>query len=90
MHNYPTIQWLKRRFKNSKHLKKAYMLYPEEILDEYRYKKIFQVFDTDNSNALNLNEMVDMFNQFHINVTEEDIKKIYEKVDVTKDKALSY
>ena len=52
-------------------MKKNYILYPEELIDELRMRRIFDVFDSDKSKALDIVEMAEMFKEFKINVTEE-------------------
>ena len=57
-------------------------------------KKIFNVFDSDKSNALDLQEMADMFEKFfEIEIDEidiENLKKMYKIIDKTKDDALNF
>ena len=53
-------------------------------------RRVFNVFDNDESGALDLSEMVEMFHNFGINVDPKKIKLIFEIVDETKDDALNY
>lgn len=41
LHNKATISWLKSRFKGKKELKKQYLFFPEELVEELKIKRIF-------------------------------------------------
>lgn len=59
LHTKSTVGWLKARY--PKKTKKHYLLYPEELIEDIKIRKIFKIFDKDNSKALDLKEMVEMF-----------------------------
>ena len=74
LHNINTLHWLKSRAKCKKEIKRNYLLYPEEMEQEMRIKKIFMTFDYDKSNALDLGEMVAMFHKFKIDVDRDKLE----------------
>ena len=74
LHNIYTLRWLKARAKCKKEIKRNYLLYPEEMEQEMRIKKIFMTFDEDKSNALDLGEMVEMFQNFKIDVDRNKLE----------------
>jgi hypothetical protein len=47
LHNTATLQWLKSRSKQKRGVKKNYLMYPEEMEQEMKIKKIFLTFDED-------------------------------------------
>ena len=64
-------------------------MYPQEMEQEMKIKKIFLTFDDDQSNALDLKEMVEMFHKFDINVDINKLKAMYRVFDGT-DGALDF
>jgi len=59
LHNKSTVAWLKSRYPDK--TKKHYLLFPEELIEDMKIRKIFKIFDKDGSQALDLEEMVEMF-----------------------------
>ena len=57
---------------------------------EMKIKKIFLTFDEDESNALDLKEMVDMFHKFGIIVDRNKLEEMYHVVDGNYDGALNF
>lgn len=50
MHKKDIMQWLKKRnvvINEKSKIKKNYLIYPDELIEEFRIKKIFTVFDED-------------------------------------------
>ncbi|KAL4495218.1 hypothetical protein ABPG72_007325 [Tetrahymena utriculariae] len=88
LHNKSTVSWLKTRYPNK--TKKHYLLFPEELIEDMKIRKIFKIFDKDGSQALDLKEMVEMFQKYNIEIDKEELQQIYSIVDKTKDNALNY
>ncbi|EAR99987.2 EF hand protein (macronuclear) [Tetrahymena thermophila SB210] len=88
LHNKSTVSWLKTRYSNK--TKKHYLLFPEELIEDMKIRKIFKIFDKDGSQALDLKEMVEMFQKYNIEIDKEELQQIYNIVDKTKDNALNY
>lgn len=59
LHTKSTVGWLKSRYPGK--TKKHYLLFPEELIEDMKIRKIFKIFDKDGSQALDLDEMVEMF-----------------------------
>lgn len=64
-------------------------MYPQEMEQEMKIKKIFLTFDEDQSNAFDLKEMVEMFHKFDINVDINKLQAMYRVFDGT-DGALDF
>lgn len=88
LHNQPTNSWLKKRCLTNTSIK--YLYFPEELIQHENIKEIFQSFDRDNSHSLDILELVKMFRQFNINITKDDLKKLFDVMDEDKDNALNF
>jgi len=88
LHTRTINSWLKKRFPLQTSLK--YLYFPEELLQHENIKEIFQSFDHDNSNSLDIAELVKMFKQFNINMEKDDLKKLFDVMDEDKDNALNF
>ncbi len=54
LHSLNTLKWLKSKGRVNKDIKKNYLLLPEQIQEEMNIRRVFNVFDDDGSNALDL------------------------------------
>lgn len=88
LHTKSTNSWLKKRCPSNTSIK--YLYFPEELIQHENIKEIFQSFDRDNSHSLDICELVKMFKQFNINITKEDLKKLFDVMDEDKDNALNF
>ena len=64
-HQRDVNQWL-LRYKDSTN--PDYLYYPSEKVKCLKLKKIFEKFDSDNSNTLELNEFFEMFTQSYLGI----------------------
>ncbi|KAM3127148.1 hypothetical protein pb186bvf_020742 [Paramecium bursaria] len=81
-------EWLKTRH-NSK-VKKRYLFMPEQIRQQLEVKKIFQNFDRDHSNFLDMGELYDMFQKNGFQISEEQLQRFFNIVDEDKDNKLNW
>ncbi|CAK58524.1 unnamed protein product (macronuclear) [Paramecium tetraurelia] len=88
LHASNVNSWFKSRHCNK--VKKSYLLFPEQIKQEQEIQKIFQNFDRDNSNNLDITEMYDMFQKYGFKVTEQQLQHFFKVVDKDKDNALNW
>lgn len=88
MHKKDVNSWLLKRSKNKTKIK--YLYYPEELLQHQSIKEIFQSFDRDGSGGLDIDELVKMFSEFNIQMSKNDLKKLFDVVDSDGDNALNF
>ena len=50
---------------------------------------LFKKFDTDNSDTLELNELMDMFKECNIKINEKIIRDLFREADIKKAGSLS-
>ncbi len=65
------MNWFKKH--SFKKTKRHYLLFPEELIEDMKVRKIFKIFDADGSGALDINEMVEMFKNYNIEVNKEEL-----------------
>jgi hypothetical protein len=70
LHGASTNNWLKR--KNSKNTKTSYLFLPSEINQRIALMEIFNNFDADGNNKLELEEFLDMFINNYISKIDSD------------------
>lgn len=58
------------------------MYFPQQLIKETSIEKIFVEFDSDQSGGLSRTEVFDMFNNFGINITMDDLDGLYDSVEV--------
>lgn len=87
MHSSDIHKWLKKR--NCK-AKNQYLFQPEQLIEERKIRQIFEVFDLNKSNLLELDEIVRNMNKHGINISMEQMKKIFDIIDLSKDGHLNY
>lgn len=88
LHKKDVNSWLLKRSKNKAKIK--YLYYPEELLQHQSIKEIFQSFDRDGSGGLDIDELVKMFSEFNIQMSKNDLKKLFDVVDSDGDNALNF
>lgn len=66
LHNQATIGWLQKRYHEK--TSKTYLLLPEQVNEHENIKKIFENFDKDGSNSLDLLELTEMFQMYNIDI----------------------
>jgi Ca2+-binding EF-hand superfamily protein len=84
------MKWLRSRCRGKREVPKSYLMYPEQMNEELQIRRVFNVIDADGSDALDLEEMVEMFNRYNISLDRDKLQKIYDIVDETRDGALNY
>ncbi|CAD8139676.1 unnamed protein product [Paramecium octaurelia] len=80
--------WFKKRYNDK--VKKKYLYFPEEIKQQLEVKKIFQNFDQNKSNNLDMSELYEMFQKNGFKITEEQLQKFFKIVDKDRDNALNW
>lgn len=76
------IKWLRTRFNNESRKNSSYLYFPQELVKQQSIYKIFVEFDADGSGGLSRQEVYDMFNQFGICVSMDDLDLLYDSVEV--------
>lgn len=80
--NVAFIKWIRTRFQNQDRKNAHYLYFPQELIQENSIEKIFVEFDADESGGLSRTEVFDMFNNFGIKITMEDLNELYDSVEV--------
>lgn len=68
-------KFFKRQFQN---VKENYLLNEDEIEQKLATINLFEKFDADGSGALDAQELTTLYNEQGINISEEEIKKLYD------------
>jgi Ca2+-binding EF-hand superfamily protein len=76
------IKWIRSRFRAKKGKNHKYFHFPHELIQETSIEKIFLECDTDGSGGLSRTEIFEMFSDFGIRITMEDLDELYDSVEV--------
>lgn len=87
MHNLVTMRWLKTRHINK--AKKQYLFFPEELHKHYEINELFRGFDTNQSEGIDIRELVSMFKDNKINLDKNDVEAIFKIIDFNGDNSLN-
>ena len=63
---------------------------PNMINDEDRLRGVFNIFDTDNTNKITIENMIKTFSKFGRDITDEEIKHALEQHDKSNEDAISF
>lgn len=88
LHTKSVNLWFRKHCPSNTLIK--YLYFPEELLQHENIKEIFQSFDHDKSQSLDIGELVKMFKQFNINISKTDLKELFDVIDEDKDNALNF
>ncbi len=74
LHNKATLRFLHNCHRRHAEVKAQYLYTPEQLQDELRIRRVFKVIDADGSNALDLDEMVEIFKKYNFDVKKQQIE----------------
>ncbi|CDW80651.1 ef hand family protein [Stylonychia lemnae] len=77
--NYHTMKWLQNRYFDR--AKKEYILTDHQIKDTLAMETLFIRFDEDNSGTLELKELIKMFRENQINISDKIIRELFRFAD---------
>ena len=80
MHTQRIIQWLRKR--KADQANKKYLFLPEELNEQAQILEIFNFFDQDLSNRLDMSEMLQMFHDNDINITQQELEEFFSVIDL--------
>lgn len=76
--NFMKTQDIKRFLqRHSNNVKDNYLMSPGELKQKLATINLFEIFDFDASGALDVYELTELYNQFGIRVSEDDIRALY-------------
>jgi Ca2+-binding EF-hand superfamily protein len=76
------IKWLRTRYHNENRKNNSYLYFPLELVKEMSIEQIFREFDADGSGGLSRGEVFDMFNDYGIPISMDNLNMLYDSVEV--------
>lgn len=73
-----------------KSFERMVLKFPKILAAFLKIKRVFKKFDADNSGTIEVGELKDCLHALHAKVSDEDVKEIFEEVDMEKTKALTF
>jgi len=71
MHNFATMAWLRSRYVEKAKLQ--YLFFPEELHKHYEINQLFRGFDYDESNGIEISELINMFKDNNVFLDRDEI-----------------
>ena len=79
LQNTVNISWLKKRF--SKNVHQKYLHLPEKFNQLKNIKKIFDFFDYDNSQSIEVSDLLSNFKDNNINISKKKLEELFSLIN---------